>query len=102
MQVQADHRISVELRASAVVIRGEEILLRRHARGGRAVDGRGFAPYQTWTTSERRRGAQTELDGRPVEEVAVDWDRFAPRARPVETLVVVWDRATEPTTSGVQ
>lgn len=36
IQVQADHRISVELRASAVVIRGEEILLIRHTRGGKS------------------------------------------------------------------
>lgn len=65
-----------------------------------AVESPSCAPYQSWTMSEQRRGAQTELDGRPVEEVAVDRDRFAPRPRPVETLVVAWDRAAEPATSG--
>jgi ADP-ribose pyrophosphatase YjhB (NUDIX family) len=35
-RVETERRISVELRASAVVVRGEEILLIRHSRGGRS------------------------------------------------------------------
>jgi hypothetical protein len=60
------------------------------------TDQPGAARYHSWTPGEQRRGGPTELDGRPVEEVTVDWDRFAARPRPVETLVVLWDRATEP------
>jgi hypothetical protein len=53
------------------------------------------APYPTWTLSEQRRDAPTELDGRPVKEVQVDWGRFAPRPRPVETVMVLWEWAAE-------
>lgn len=56
----------------------------------------GTAPYETWHPSEQRGGDPTMLDGRPVEVLAVDWDRFAVRPRPVETLVVGWERAVEP------
>lgn len=52
--------------------------------------------YHAWTPSEQRRDGPTELEGRPVEEVAVDRDRFAPRPRPVETAIVVWQRTAEP------
>ena len=32
------------------------------------------------------------LRERPIEDVNVDWERFAPRGRPVDLVVVDWDK----------
>lgn len=102
-QVQADQRILVELRASAVVMRGEEILLIRHTRGGRSYWVLpGGHPHSNEIASAALHGDVLEETGLRVEPgpVLFVWEGIAPneqrRIAEIVFLAELQDRGREP------
>jgi 8-oxo-dGTP diphosphatase len=101
--VQAERRISVELRASAVVTRDEEILLIRHSRGGRSYWVLpGGHPHANEVVSAAVQREVLEETGLRVETgpVLFVWEGIAPdeqrRIAEIVFLAELVDRHAEP------